>query len=104
MADRETNKYDLLDSAIQSLREELDILGDIGEPFYVTDVYKILKDVDGILDVIDVQVVEKSSGLYSDLTIDLKKRKSADGRYISIPKNAIFEIKYPETDIKGVIK
>jgi len=104
MADRESNKYDILDSSIQALREEFSILGDVGEPFYITDIYKILKDVDGIIDVVDVQVVEKSTGLYSDLTIDLQKRKSSDGRYISIPKNAIFEIKYPETDIKGVIK
>ena len=104
MADRESNKYDILDSSVQALREEFLILGDVGEPFYITDIYKILKDVDGIIDVVDVQVVEKSTGLYSDLTIDLQKRKSSDGRYISIPKNAIFEIKYPETDIKGVIK
>jgi hypothetical protein len=33
----------------------------------------------------------------------LVDRISQDGRFVEIPKNVIYEIKYPEDDIRGVI-
>ena len=80
---------------------------DIGEPFFITDVYKELRNVEGILDVTDVQISHKSGDYldkpYSDVSFNLERMTSADGRYIEMPKNIIYEIRYLDFDIKGVI-
>ena len=77
---------------------------DIGEPFYITDVWQRLSKVDGVLDIGEVEIKKKAGALYSSTTLDIDNNKSADGRYIIAPENVVFEIKFPETDIKGSIK
>ena len=76
---------------------------EIGEPIFLTDIYSELKKVDGLVDVISVKIVRKVGGRYSDIPIDIQNGISPDGRYIQIPKNVILELKYPNSDIKGVI-
>jgi hypothetical protein len=97
------NKYDVLVEANKALSLHFSRKLDIGEPFWITDVYKVLKSVTGIVDVTRVDINQKNGGRYSDIRIDLNDRMSADGRYINTPKNCIFEVKYPTEDIKGVI-
>ena len=104
MADFEKNKYDVLQDAVDTLKESFLYTFDISEPFYITDIYKTLRDVEGVVDVVDVKVKSKTGGLYSSTSLDLKGRTSPDGRYLSAPQNVIFEIKFPDSDIKGVIK
>jgi hypothetical protein len=100
-------KFEILDAAYTRLQERFARMPDIGEPFFITDVYKELRNVEGILDVTDVKIVKKNGSfggrLYSDVSFNINKVMSADGRYIEMPKNVIYEIKYPEFDIKGVI-
>ena len=74
---------------------------DLGEPFYITDVYKILKDVDGILDVVEVTLKNLTSGNYSLAEYSIEDNMSPDGRVLMIPNYAIMEIRYPYTDITG---
>ena len=97
-------KYDVLTSAMQALREHFIRYPEIGEPFWITDVYKVLKSVEGIVDVTNVNVYLKAGGNYSDVRFSVEENMSADGRYIEIPKNCIAEIKFLKEDIKGVIK
>ena len=104
MADFEKNKYDVLQDSVDTLKESFLYTFDISEPFYITDIYKTLRDVEGVVDVVDVKVKSKTGGLYSSTSLDLKGRTSPDGRYLSAPQNVIFEIKFPDSDIKGVIK
>jgi len=100
-------KYEVLEAAYTRLQERFSRLPDIGEPFFITDVYKELRNVEGILDVTDVKVTKKNGThggrVYSDVSFNLNTMTSADGRYIEMPKNVIYEIKFPEFDIKGVI-
>jgi hypothetical protein len=104
MAENSENKYDVLSRATAAIVEDmLDTHREIGEPFYITDVFKSLKDVEGILDVIDVRVVNKVSGVYSEVYPSLRDMTSPDGRFISMPKDHIWEIKYPFVDITGVV-
>ena len=77
---------------------------DIGEPFYVTDVYSILKGVDGLLDVVDVRLTSKSGTSYSEYAIAIRENLSQDGRYLHIPFDSILEIKFPYSDITGAIR
>ena len=98
------NKYDVLDSCMRTLTayyKNRDF--DIGEPFKITDVYKLLNSVPAVLDVKDVTVVPKTGGLYSDFEILYGDLISDDSRYLIPPEDVIFEVKFPSTDIHGEI-
>ena len=103
VADSETNKFDILASCVTKLQEHFAVLPDIGEAFYITDIYKILNDVDGVVDTKDVSVKQKTGSRYADLGFSVRENMSADGRYFVVPEDVIVEVKYPLDDIKGVI-
>ena len=98
------NKYAVLDSCVDALKELYKVPYFIGEPIYISDIYSKLKDVEGILDVIKVKLVNKNGTDYSGSSIDLNQNLSPDGTYLVVPKNAIVEIKYPDADIKGRVR
>ncbi len=99
------NKFSLLNECTRKITEDLtSIHKEVGEPFYITDVFKSLKDVEGLLDVVDVKIFQATGDTYSDITLDISEGMSSDGRFFSIPKDYIWEIKYPFVDIVGVIK
>ena len=100
----ETNKFLILERAVTTLRSKYVQKFDIGEPFYITDIYKTLQGVDGIVDVLSVKVTQKTGAAYSDTYFDIDSQTSADGRYIDVPKNAILEVKFPDQDILGAVK
>ena len=76
----------------------------IGEHVTISDLYATLKDVDDVLDVVKVNLINKSGGNYSPIMFDINKNLSPDGDTLMCPKNAIFEFKFFETDIKGKIR
>ena len=104
VTDQAANRYDVLDMAKEAVEDKLSTLPDIGEPFYVTDIYHALNDIPDILDVVGVGGEALVGGQYSDASIDIKSSTSNDGRYIVLPENYMWEIKYPDIDIKGTIK
>lgn len=104
IGDLERDKFDILADCNFALESELSEIKDIGEAFFTTDVYQILKDVKGVVDVSRVKIFQKSGGLYSDIRFNIGEQTSGDGRYIDAPHNVIFEIKFPSEDIKGSIK
>ena len=77
---------------------------EIGEPVSLTDIFRILKDEDGVLDVLTVKVVSKRGGNYSTFTYDVNMNTSPDGRMVYARDNVIFEIKYPDSDILGTVR
>ena len=104
IASLEANKFDILNDAILQLSEYYDKKFEIGQPFYITDIYSQLNRMDGIIDVTRVKVVQKTGANYSSEIMNIEQSYSSDGRYIQAPKNVVFEIKYPDIDIKGTIK
>ena len=97
-------KFEILQEAIGALKRHFFKHPEIGEPFFITDVYKILKDIEGVVDVSNVNISLKAGGNYSDIRYNVKANISPDGRYIDIPKNCLWEIKFLKEDINGVIK
>jgi len=77
---------------------------DIGESIQITDIYRELQKVKGILDVYSVEIVEKTGGLYSNSNYDVYGNLSADGNMIVANERIIFELKFPNVDIKGSIR
>ena len=105
VSNRNANKFDVLAAANDYLREYmLSRTYDIGERFYISDVYGVLRAVPGLLDVVDVTVTQRTGALYSSIPFNISDRIDPDGRYIDIPKNVIVEVKYPDNDIKGIIR
>lgn len=70
----------------------------------ISDIYAQLKNVAGVLDVLKVKIVSKTGANYSGASINIEKNLSPDGNMVLIPKNAIVEIKYPNTDIVGTAR
>lgn len=104
VADYEENKFTVLNRATAALREFfLRNNYDIGEPIYITDIYKALQKVKGVVDVVDVIIMQKRGGVYSNSTYDFQSAVSNDGRSIMADENVIFEMKYRNTDIIGSV-
>ena len=100
----DTNKFDALNDAVSKLSDYYESKFEIGQPFYVSDIYTQLNKMKGIIDVTKVKIVQKSGLNYASNPVDINMLYSADGSYIDCPKNVVFEIKYPDIDIKGTIK
>ena len=99
------NKYSVLRQATDILIQDLTATHmEIGESFTLSDVYTSLRFVPGIVDVVDVEIVQKTGGLYSTTGFNVEDQMSADGRVLRVPQNVVLEIKYPKDDIKGTFK
>lgn len=75
----------------------------IGEPVYITKIYQTINRVQGVVDTIKVDAVLKQTGNYSNLGLLIDDVLSKDGTYLKCPKNCVFEIKFPDQDLKGTI-
>ena len=76
----------------------------IGEPIYISEIYNVLSKTTGIIDVKKVTFFNRTGAPYSEDYMDLDDILSRDGTFYNVPKNVILELKYPNLDIKGVIK
>ena len=96
------NKYDVLQRCSRVLRQRYRRKHDIGEPIEVTEVFRILQRLDGVGDVVDVDITQKVGDKYSDIRFNFESQMTPDKRFIAVPENVIMEIKYLFEDIKGV--
>ena len=95
------DKAEVLNTVNIKLQNELSKKMYIGEPFYLTNIYNVINKVDGVVDTTKVKPILKSGTLYSSTIVGVNDVKSKDGTYLKAPKNAIFEIKFPNNDIRG---
>jgi|ETNvirenome_6_85_1030632.scaffolds.fasta_scaffold01001_3 hypothetical protein len=99
------NKFDTLEVASRALRQRIkEKVLSIGESFSITEIYSTLNRVRGVADTVNVKIVKKDASNYSQIGFSIDEFTSPDGRYVAIPQNAIFEVKFPELDIKGTVK
>jgi hypothetical protein len=103
IADLEVNKYDLLITCKNALINEFNRTREIAEPLFHVDIARTLKNIKGVVDIGTVKFVSKFGNLYSPYFYDMERYISADGRYIKAPDNVVFELKFPNVDIKGVV-
>ena len=103
--DLEANRYTTVNKANAAIAKHLrKNIYDIGEEILITDFYKILQKVEGIVDVVDLEIVGKGGASYSDFYYDFEGALSANGRRITAEKNIVFELKFPNIDIKGAVQ
>ena len=99
-----SDKFIVLDSCVAALKENYSKTHFIGESLYISDIYKILKDVPGVLDVLSVKIFMKTGTDYSNSSIDINSNLSGDGSQLIVPNNAVLELKFPEVDIVGKLR
>ena len=103
------NSNEVLLSCIQKLKDYFSVdKRQINQPILLSDLYVMLDEVDGVQSVVrpdaagngGLQIVNKEGGQYSPRKYNIKNatRKGI----IYPPKDpSIFEIKYPDIDIRG---
>ena len=104
VTDLESNRFDVINECINRLKNDMVIKKNIGEPFYITDLYKTLNSVPGVVDTISVSVNTKTDAGYSQFPFDIEINTSPDGRILYAPSTVVFEIKEPDQDIQGVAR
>ena len=104
VVDYSQEKLEALNIAITEIQSMFREQLDIGQPIYITKIYDVLNNLDEIVDVTHVKIENATGSNYSDETINLSQYMSADGRILYAPENVIYELKYPNLDIKGTIK
>lgn len=105
IADSSVNSYEVLNRATNQLKNYfLSAKMNIGEPIRYGDMLRVLKNVDGLLDVVDLEIVRKTGSTYSTAIFNIDQMTTADGRTVVAPSDVVFEIKFPDADIVGTIK
>lgn len=100
----DVNRFDILQRCVNELVDKLNVKKEIGEAIYISEIYKFLNDVPGVIDTTNVEIYNRSGGVYSDLFFDVDSNISDDGRYVLIPQDTVAEILFPQKDIQGVVK
>ena len=101
IVDPSRDKLQVLNSVNQILKSEFTNKMYIGEPFYLTRMYNLINKVPGVIDTTKLNAKIKTGSSYSPTMVSIDDMKSNDGTYLKAPKNVIFEIKFPNTDIRG---
>ena len=104
IANTNVNKIDVFNAILTRIKNLLNFSLEIGEPFPITDIYKIVNTTQGVIDTVDVTIVNKTGGVYSDTAFSVEYYMSHDGRLLNAPENVVFEIRYPDIDIRGTVK
>ncbi|MFM1840078.1 MAG: hypothetical protein RIR47_127 [Bacteroidota bacterium] len=100
----EFSKAQILSNCLIAIADKYNNKLDIGEHLSINELYALLNRVNGVSDVISVEMRLKNGSGYSSTFLNFAKQTSPDGRFIRCPKNAIFELRNPAADIKGIIR
>ena len=95
------NNNDVINKCISSLKTYFNIDNwQINEPILTSDLYVMLSQIDGVQNVKDIKISNVSNGLYSQYAYDMIGATRNGVIYPSIDP-MVFEVKYPDTDIRG---
>ena len=104
IANNNENKTAVYDRIQRRINDYFSTKLDIGESFSVTDLYSLINSVPGVVDTTFVRIFQKTGTGYSSTVFNVKNFTSPDGRFITAPKNVIFEVRYPNADIEGTVR
>lgn len=97
------NGRDVIESCITLLKDFFNIdKWQINQPISISDIYKVLLEVEGVKNVQNIEIENKYGGDYSEYSYDIKGALKNNIVYPS-KDPCIFEVKYPNQDIKGRI-
>ena len=99
------NKFAALDQAKEALVSYFTNRGnyDIGEPKSITDLFAVLKNVPSVLDVMEINTDLRLGGSYANSNFNVNQAKNVENTKIICPVDSIFEVKFPNSDITGIV-
>jgi hypothetical protein len=104
-ADINTNRFTVMSKCTTALSKYLvKNQYDIGESIQLSEFYKVLNSVRGVVDVIDIEIDGIAGASYSDAYYNFEGNLADSGRQINGTSNVIFELKFPNVDIKGSVR
>lgn len=74
----------------------------IGQPIIKGDIINLLYKINGVKSVNDIKIVNKRGNTYSSIYYDIDVATKNEIVYSSLDP-AIFEVKFPDTDIQGIV-
>ena len=95
------SKAQVLAECNREVEELFKIHPEIAESLSLNEIYKVLNNLESVIDVTDVSVRSIHGGNYSSRNYSIEKNLSLDGRTLMIPSDHIYEIKFPSSDIRG---
>ena len=119
------NRGDVVNSIISTVKDYMDVnKHQLGEDIYVSDIEKEISNIDGVINLIDLRIYNETGNGYSkDMISQQIVNYVGDGDYDYVPdvdrseidldasdyilnSNAdeMFEIKYPDNDIRVRVK
>ena len=100
----EQNPNQTLSACLNALKKEYSDHFSFGQPFYISDIYRILNDLPEVLDTTVVKIKSRYGANYNSTEFDVEANITSDGRFIKVPENVVLEVKYPDEDITGVVR
>lgn len=104
MTDLGANRFEVINRCTDALASQLSFVQDIGERLSLTEMYRVLQKVEGVVDVSSLEVKLRSGNLYSESNYNFEGALSADGKNVLAASNVIFELKYPNLDLIGSVR
>ena len=101
---RDSKPTEVINRVMNKLISDYNFNFYIGEPVYLAEITNFISKVSGVSAVKKIKIFNRSGGLYSNTSIDFSDIMSRDATFYKAPKNAIFELKFPLKDIKGVAR
>lgn len=109
--DKNSNQTDIVKTSIDDVITYFDITKrKIGDPLFVGDLIKILGSVNGVINVVDIRVYNLTGGEYSssqvaqDFSDPISKEIQQSDTTIFMKSNQIYQIRFPNKDIKIRLK
>ncbi len=103
ITDSSYNSSEAITICNREIAEYFRIHPEVGEALYLNDIYKLLGNLEFVIDVTDVEVVNMYGDNYSTVAFEIRENLSMDGRTLTLPFDHIYELKFPNTDIQGTV-
>jgi hypothetical protein len=114
IVDKNYNKSDVVRTIINTVQKYMDINSHLmGEEIYIGDLEKEISKIDGVVNLISLEVINKVGGDYSNIRVSQPSTTDSDELVIDLEASdwilyndgdTMMEIKKPEEDIKVRIK
>jgi hypothetical protein len=109
--DKNVNQTEVIRTAITNITEYFSInRRKMGDPLFVGDLYRELGEINGVINVIDIRVFNQIGGEYSSSEVaqaykdSVTKEIQQSDMIIFMKSNQIFQIRFPNKDIKIRVK
>jgi hypothetical protein len=99
----DTNQSEVLEACNNKLKELYADTLLFGTPFYISDIFNALNELDSVIDTQDVTIKQQFGANYSSTFFDIESATTNDERFIIIPEDIVMELKFPDDDIIGVV-